>query len=148
MDYGQNNRNNENNGWDRWNSNASNSSYYNQPTHTPYDQGFSIASLVMGILSITLGCCGVSIPFGALGILFAVLCYRRGKSLNSNARFGLCISVAGCIYGIVMLVYTFVVRIPALLQDPAYLNQMNQLYQTLFGMDFQEYMQYLTGEIL
>ena len=148
MDYRQNNRNNENNGWDRWNSNASNSSYYNQPTHTPYDQGFSIASLVMGILSITLGCCGVSIPFGALGILFAVLCYRRGKSLNSNARFGLCISVAGCIYGIVMLVYTFVVRIPALLQDPAYLNQMNQLYQTLFGMDFQEYMQYLTGEIL
>lgn len=148
MDYQQNNRNNENNGWDRWNSNASNSSYYNQPTHTPYDQGFSIASLVMGILSITLGCCGVSIPFGALGILFAVLCYRRGKSLNSNARFGLCISVAGCIYGIVMLVYTFVVRIPALLQDPAYLNQMNQLYQTLFGMDFQEYMQYLTGEIL
>lgn len=148
MDYRQNNRNDENNGWDRWNSNASNSSYYNQPTHTPYDQGFSIASLVMGILSITLGCCGVSLPFGALGILFAVLCYRRGKSLNSNARFGLCLSVFGCIYGIVMLVYTLFVRLPALLQDPAYLNQMNQLYQTLFGMDFQEYMQYLTGEIL
>lgn len=148
MDYQQNNRNNENNGWDRWNSNASNSSYYNQPTHTPYDQGFSIASLVMGILSITLGCCGVSLPFGALGILFAILCYRRGKSLNSNARFGLFLSIIGCIYGIVMIVYTFFVRIPALLQDPAYLNQMNQLYQTLFGMDFQEYMQYLTGEIL
>ena len=48
--------------WDKWDSNASHSSYYNQPTHTPYDQGFSIAAVVCGLLSITLSCCPLSLP--------------------------------------------------------------------------------------
>lgn len=130
---------------DRWNSSASESSYYNQPTHTPYDQGFSIASLVMGILSVTLGCCGISLPFGALGILFALLCYRKGKSLNSNARFGLCLSIFGCVYGVGMILYTIFVQLPAMLQNPDSLNQLNQIYQTLFGMDFQEFLQTYYG---
>lgn len=147
MDYNQNSQNpqNQNNEWDRWNSGASSSSYYNQPTHTPYDQGFSIASLVLGLLSTTLGCCGISLPLGALGILFAILCYRRGKHLNSNARFGLCLSVFGCIYGIGIMIYTLFVQLPAMLQDPAYTSQLNQLYQMLFGMDFQEFIQSFYG---
>lgn len=131
--------------WDRWNSNASNSSYYNQPTHRPYDQGFSIASLVLGLLSITLGCCRISLPLGALGILFAMLCYCKGKPMNSNARLGLYLSVTGCIYGIVMIVYILFVQLPAMLQDPAYISQMNQLYQMLFGMDFEEFLQTFYG---
>ncbi len=132
-------------GWDRWNSNASNSSYYNQPTHKPYDQAFSIASLVLGLLSLTLGCCGISIPLGSLGILFAMLSYRKGKPMNSNSRFGLYTSVFGCVYGIVMIVYTLFVQLPVMLQDPAYVNQMNQLYQMLFGMDFEEFIQLYYG---
>ena len=150
MDYNQNNDwNQPNNGqWDRWNSSASNSSYHSQPTHRPYDQGFSIASLVLGLLSTTLGCCGISLPLGALGILFALLCYRRGKHMNSNARFGLCLSVFGCVYGIGMMIYTLFVQLPAMLQDPVYMNQMNQIYQMLFGMDFQEFIQSLYGTSL
>lgn len=150
MDYNQNNDwNQPNNGqWDRWNSSASNSSYHNQSTHRPYDQGFSIASLVLGLLSTTLGCCGISLPLGALGILFALLCYRRGKHMNSNARFGLCLSVFGCVYGIGMMIYTLFVQLPAMLQDPVYMNQMNQIYQMLFGMDFQEFIQSLYGTSL
>lgn len=144
---------NHDNGWDqnqnhrqdRWNSSASDSSYYNQPTHTPYDQGFSTASLVLGLLSTTLGCCGFSLPLGALGILFAILCYRKGKHMNSNARFGLCLSVFGCVYGVAMIIYTLFVQLPAMLQDPAYINQLNQMYQMLFGMDFQEFMQSFYG---
>ena len=131
--------------WDHWNSNASNSSYYNQPTHKPYDQGFSIASRILGLLSLTLGCCGISIPLGALGILFAMLCYRKGRSMNSNARMGLYLSVFGLVYGIVMIIYTIFVQLPAMLQNPAYVNQMNQLYQMLFGMDFEEFMQMYYG---
>ena len=69
MDQDQNGWNNWNQKdqgqWDRWDSSASNSSYYNQPTHRPYNQGFAIASLVLGLLSVTLGCCGLSIPLGA-----------------------------------------------------------------------------------
>lgn len=85
--------------WDKWDSNASKSSYYNQPTHPPYDQSFSVASLICGFLSVTLSCCYLSLPFGAMGILFAFLCSRRKKALNSNCRLGLCLSIFGCFYG-------------------------------------------------
>ena len=125
--------------WDHWDSNASHSSYYNQPTHTPYDQNFSIAALICGILSVTLGCCGLSLPLGALGILFAVLCSRKGKRMNNNCRMGLYLSVFGCIYGVVT-----VFRQIAVLQDPAYWEQLNQMYKNFYGMDLQEMMQHLT----
>lgn len=107
--------------WDKWNSNASHSSYYNQPTHPPYDQGFSLASMVCGILSVTLGCCGLSIPLSALGILFAVLCHRKKKPLNPNCRAGVFLSTFGLLYGIITLIYFFTHQ-DALLQSPAYLS--------------------------
>lgn len=136
---------NQDDQWNRWNSSAANSSYHNQHTHRPYDEAFSIASLVLGLLSVTLGCCGISIPLGALGILFAMLCYRKGKRMNSNARFGLCLSAFGLIYGIALILYSLFIQLPAQLQDPAYMNQLNQMYQTFFGMDFQEFMQSFYG---
>lgn len=111
--------------WDKWDSNASHSSYYNQPTHTPYDQGFSIAAIVCGLLSITLGCCSLSLPLGAMGILFAVLCSRKNKPLNSNCRMGLYLSIFGCIYGTVTLTYLIVKN----MNDPAFLQQLNQMYE-------------------
>lgn len=93
--------------WDKWDSDASRSSYYNQPTHPPYDQGFSIASMVCGFLSVTLGYCSyVALPLGALGILFAILCSRRKKLPNSNCRIGFCLGIFGCIYGAVSLIYS------------------------------------------
>lgn len=110
--------------WDKWDSNASHSSYYNQPTHTPYDQGFSLASMVCGILSVTLGCCGLSIPLSALGILFAVLCYRKNKPLNPNCRAGIFLSLFGLLYGVITLVYFLTHQITSL-QYPAYLNQIS-----------------------
>lgn len=111
--------------WDKWDSNASHSSYYNQPTHTPYDQGFSIASLVCGFLSITLGCCYLSLPIGALGILFAVLCSRRNKPMNSNGRMGLYLNVFGCIYGTFTLLYMILKS----LQDPVFTQQLQYLLE-------------------
>jgi len=134
---------NSNGQWDRWNSNASNNSYYNQPTHKPYDHGFSVAALVMGLLSTTIR--GLSIPLGALGILFAMLCYRKGKRLNNNARFGLVLSVFGFLFGIISFVYFIFVQLPAAIKDPAFMDQLNYLYQTFFGMDFNEFLQNYYG---
>lgn len=94
--------------WDKWNSNASQSSYYNQPTHTPYDQSFSIASMACGFLSVTLSCCGyLSVSLGAMGILFAFLCSRKKKRLNSNCRFGVCLGIFGCVCGISNLILSY-----------------------------------------
>lgn len=91
--------------WDKWDSDASHSSYYNQPTHTPYDQGFAVASVVCGLLSITFSCCPLSLSLGAMGILFACLCSRSSRPLYGNSRMGLYLSIFGCFYGTVNLIY-------------------------------------------
>lgn len=118
MDGNWNQRNNrsDDSQWDRWNSNASNSSYYNQPVHKPYGQGFSMASFILGVLSVTIGCCGISLPLGALGIFFALLVYRKGKKLNSTAKSGLVLSSIGVILGILLIIYS-VLTLPSLMNQ-------------------------------
>lgn len=121
MDGNWNQRNNrsDDSQWDRWNSNASNSSYYNQPVHKPYGQGFSFASFILGVLSVTIGCCGISLPLGALGILFALLVYRKGKKLNNTAKSGLVLSCIGAVLGVLIIIYS-------LLTLPSLMNQLRE----------------------
>lgn len=113
--------------WDKWDSNASHSSYYNQPTHTPYDRGFSIAAVVCGLLSITFSCCPLSLSLGAMGILFAILCRRKSKPLYGNSRMGLYLSIFGCIYGTVNLIYLIIQN----LKNPVFMQQLNLIYESL-----------------
>ncbi|MDE6642177.1 MAG: hypothetical protein K2K63_16830, partial [Acetatifactor sp.] len=113
--------------WDKWDSDASHNSYYTHPTHTPYDQGFSIAAVVCGLLSITLSCCPLSLSLGAMGILFAVLCHRKSKPLYGNSRMGLYLSIFGCIYGTVNLIYLVIHN----LKNPVFMQQIYQIYESL-----------------
>lgn len=135
MDY------NHNDQWDRWNSSSENSSYYNQPTHRPYDQGFSIASLIFGILSITLGCCGFSVFTGAFGIFFALMCYRKGKKLNSSCMTGLVLSIIGIVIGVLSIALAFYM----IFHNPAYMEQFNQSFRQVYGMSFEEMLQNYYG---
>ncbi|MGN1196555.1 MAG: hypothetical protein ACI4TA_03035 [Acetatifactor sp.] len=123
--------------WDHWDSNASHSSYYNQPVHTPYDQGFAKASLVMGFLATIFSCWGLSLPFGSLGILFAMLCKRKGRKLNSNCRTGLVLSVIGIVSGLLLIIYC----VYMMMNSPEFMNQLNAITQSLYGMDFNEMLQ-------
>lgn len=66
--------------------------------------GFSIASLVMGIISLLMVCCGISYVFGALGIIFAILSRTSGRKMDSQASIGLGLSIAGSVIGIIVLV--------------------------------------------
>ncbi len=144
MDFNQNNPNNNQN-WDRWNSDASNSSYYNQPTHRPYGQAFLMASCLCGFLSITTCCTGVlSLPIGALGILFALLAYRKGKKMPSNGIVGIILSSVGMVIGIAMIVYTFV-TLPAMMENEIYRAQFDQITEQMYGMDFAEFMEEFYG---
>lgn len=144
MDYNRGDRDNryDDENWDRWNSNSSHSSYYNQPTHRPYGQAFTIASLILGLLSVTVGCCGISLPLGALGILFALLVRRKGKRMEGTARTGLILSIIGFITGILLTVYAFI-SIPFLMQNDAYREQFNIYFRAGTGMDFEEYLDYI-----
>lgn len=143
MDNNQNgsNWNGHNGQRDRWNSSSSDSSYYNQPTHRPYGQSFSVASAVCGLLSMTTSCTIVlSLPLGALGILFAVLAHRAKKKMNSTCGTGLILSCVGLTTAVSMIVYSFVM-LPSLMQNATFRNQVNAVSQQLYGMDFDEFME-------
>ena len=139
MDY------NRNDGYDRWNSSASNSSYYNQPTHKPYGQGFTMASLACGILSVTTCCTGIlPLPLGALGILFAVLVYRRGKKLNAPCTLGIALSTCGMMLGLLLTLYSFFM-LPVFLKNESFRSQFDALTEQMYGMDFEEFLQEYYG---
>lgn len=128
--------------WDRWNSNASHSSYYNQPTHRPYGQAFTVASLICGMLSITIVWSGLSFWLGSLGILFALLVRRKGKRMSGQAQMGLTLSTIGFALGIFLIVY-IIASLPTLLRNEAYMEQLNTFFRAGTGMDFEEYLKNL-----
>lgn len=75
-----------------------------QDSTPPQPDGFSSAALVLGILSLVLCCCCyVSIPLGALGILFAILS-KRGGLMSGRSRAGLGLSIAGLCLTLLMTV--------------------------------------------
>lgn len=136
----QNNRSG-NGQWDRWNSNAANSSYYNQPVHKPYGQSFSTASFVLGVLSVTMGCCGFALPLGALGILFALLVYRKGRKLNSTAKSGLALSCIGVFLGLCTIIYVQL-SMPRLLQWLQE-NRSQNSSDTAYGTEYDNYINFI-----
>ena len=75
--------------------------YYNQKRKNP----FLTASLFMGILSILSICTGfLSLPLGCLGILFAVLAYRKGQKLDLSAIMGIGSSIVGIVISIFIII--------------------------------------------
>lgn len=67
----------------------------------------STASLVMGICSLVLICCGGSFILGALGIIFALLSRGR-QAMNGTAKAGLSLSAIGIVLSIVVYTFYFV----------------------------------------
>ncbi len=111
----------------------------------PYGQGFLIASMVCGVLSVTACCTGIlSLPLGALGILFAMLTYRRGKKMNGTAMTGIVFSTMGIITGVSILIYSFY-TLPDMMNDPAFQNQVDTITEQMYGMDFAEFMEEYYG---
>ena len=74
---------------------------YQQPEKK---NGFGIASLVIGILSLTICCCGGSL-IGLLGIIFAIVAFVRKESSKGFAIAGLITSIIGFAIGIFFVWY-------------------------------------------
>ncbi len=114
--------------------------FNNTRNNTP--AGFAIASMVCGILSITMCCTGFfSLFFGALGILFAILTNRKGKAMPGMSIAGLSTSIVGMLVGFYFLAAAFI-QLPAMLQDPQYRRELDAVYEQQFGMDFDEFWEY------
>lgn len=69
----------------------------------PKNRGFSIASMVCGIVSLLMCCLGLAIPLAALGILFALLSHRKGHCLNNFSITGIVTACSGIVLGIIYL---------------------------------------------
>lgn len=80
-----------------------------QQGYTPkQNNGMALASLILGILSIVMCCCGgFGVILGAVGIVLAIL--SRGREpMETNAKAGLCLSIGGIVLGIAVLILAFV----------------------------------------
>ncbi|MBQ2802802.1 MAG: DUF4190 domain-containing protein [Lachnospiraceae bacterium] len=124
MDFYQNSNDNTINGLERPNS-------------------FAVASMILGILSIIACCTGVlAIPLGALGILFAVFTKRHKQSMPAMSVAGIWLSSLGILIGILFTAYSFFIAF----NDPQFLEQMDLIYQQMYGIGFEEFWkQYLQG---
>lgn len=100
---------------------------------------FSIASMVCGIISIVVCCCGfLSLPFGALSILFALLARRKGNPMDSMSIAGIATSVVGMICGIVFLVLSFSGTLIAM-NDSSYHDEMYDTMEEIYGEEMADY---------
>lgn len=105
-----------------------------QSYHTPKkNNNMALASLIVGVLSILLCCCGgFGIILGAVGIVLAIL--SRGREpMDTRAKVGCGLSIGGIILGIAVLVMAFAV----LGSD----GLRSELYQRSYG-DYGDYSHY------
>lgn len=148
MDYNQNHHNDQNrdNGqWDRWNSSSSNNSYYNQPVRKPSGQAFAMASGVCGILSLSTCCIViVSLPLAALGVLFAVLAYRKGRKMSNSCVTGILFSGIGLACSAALIIFSLIM-LPLFMKNDAFRGQFDAITQQMYGMDFSEFMEEYYG---
>lgn len=95
-----------------WNTDNQPGGYYpNNPPRRSAGGPMVTAALVMGILSVVLMCCGLSYVFGALGIIFALLSRKDGP-MDSQAKIGLGLSIAGSVIGTIIVIFAFASNLP------------------------------------
>ena len=118
--YSDNNNNGYNNGYNNNYYNGYNNNYNNYEN----DSGYSVAALVLGILSIILCCCYGIVGITLLGLVFA-LKYKKSNNgkMNAPATVGLVCSIIGLILSIIMMIYSIYVLINY--------KEINQLYNWL-----------------
>ncbi len=105
------------------------------------NNAFSIASFVCGTIALVTLCTAIiPIPVGALGTLFAILTYRKGKSLSTYSKIGLWLSLICMIIGIIYTAYVIIAFVIPLYNDPAFIQELNTYYESIYGISYEELM--------
>lgn len=99
---------------------------YNE-TYQPEKRGFGIASMIIGICSILLGCCIPYVSFAGsiAGIILGIVSLRKNESAKGMAIAGIVTSGCALLLSIIMLIMVFI----AMAQGNVYLNGQNILNQ-------------------
>lgn len=121
--------------------------FYNYPfpSFTDNHNKFARASLILGMCSIVLVCTlFLPIPLGALGLLFYFLSKRLHKPVDSSAKAGLVTSLIGLCAGLIFMGFTVYSSVQLL--KPENRDVLNAQFESLYGVDFDEYINRLYGE--
>lgn len=114
-----------------YNMNGQYPNYQYNNYHNPPPQGsagFGIASLVLGIISLTFACCIPIIPaiLGFIGLILGSVGIKKGGAGRGMAIAGLVLSIISTIIGVGIILLLFV---PALMEalpyEPFYYNNMD-----------------------
>ena len=69
---------------------------------------WGILSLVCGIVSILVACCGASIPFGVAAIVFNVIDKKKNEASSTLSKIGMICGIIGLVIGGVVLVLSLI----------------------------------------
>ncbi len=100
------------------------------PPH-PAVNGYSIASLVLGICAVVLSCCCtyLAVVLGALAIGFALL-FRSGNSaLNGKSMAGLILGIVGLVFAIFSIIASRLLA-PTTAEMEAFLQEYMKLLES------------------
>ncbi|MFG6357638.1 MAG: DUF4190 domain-containing protein [Acetatifactor sp.] len=111
---------------------------YRQNSPAPRRNPFTVASLVLGICSLASICTAIlPLPLGALGILFAILSYRKGRQMDTMAMAGIATSCVGLVFS--ALIYGVVFSMmPAMMRDPDYRDMLNRYSENMYGESYDD----------
>lgn len=111
---------------------------YRQSSPAMRRNPFTIASLVLGICSLVTICTAIlPLPLGALGILFAILSYRKGRSMDVMAITGIATSSLGLAISVVIYGAIFAM-IPSMMRDPDYRDMLNRYSESMYGESYED----------
>lgn len=111
---------------------------YRQTSPAARRNPFTIASLVLGVCSLLTVCTAVlPLPLGALGVLFAILSYRRGRRMDTMAVTGLATSCLGLAFSVVIY-GTVLSMLPAMMRDPQYREMLNRYSESMYGESYDD----------
>ena len=99
---------------------------------------FTVASMIMGICSLLTICTAIlPLPLGALGILFAILSYRKGRQMDTMAVTGIATSCVGLLFSLAVVGMAFAMM-PSMLRDPEYRDMLNRYYESVYGQSYDD----------
>lgn len=111
---------------------------YRQNSPAPRRNPFTVASLVLGICSLASICTAIlPLPLGALGILFAILSYRKGRQMDTMAMAGIATSCVGLVFSALIYGVVFSVM-PAMMRDPDYRDMLNRYSENMYGESYDD----------
>lgn len=99
---------------------------------------FTVASLILGVCSLATVCTAIlPLPLGALGILFAILAYRKGRSMDTMTLAGIATSCVGLAFSVLMYGLMFSM-IPSMMRDPEYRDMLNRYSENMYGESYDD----------